>query len=302
MITSTNLDAAQTFLWLYCRLLERHRFAHLFKQGKAVPARTALRAYQDTDGGFGHALEPDGRGAGSQPVHTYFAVRVLDELGACDEAAAKPIIDFLASVTAANGGVPVALPSVRNAPKAPWWNVGEDDPPGSLLPTAGIAGVLHKNGIAHPWLSAATDFCWQAIAAVADTHPYEVMSCLGFLDHVPERERAEREAERLGELVREQRIVLLDPDAPDEARISPGYAPGEYHTPLDYATRPTSLARRWFSDAEIEHALDALEQGQGEDGGWPINWRQWNPVATFESRGYVTIAALLTLRAYGRFA
>ncbi|MGH2557487.1 MAG: hypothetical protein ACRDJH_00370, partial [Thermomicrobiales bacterium] len=287
MISSTNLDTAQTFLWQYARLLERHRFAHLFKQGDAEPALAALRAYQNADGGFGHALEPDGRGAGSQPVHTYFALRVLDELGACDNATATPIIGHLLSVTAANGGVPIALPSIRDAPKAPWWNVGEDDPPGSLLPTAGIAGYLHKNRIDHPWLTAATGFCWQAIAAIAETHPYEVMSCLRFLDHVPDRARAEREAERLGRLVREQRIVLLDPDRPEDAVISPGYGPGEYHSPLAYATRPASLARRWFSDTEIERALDALEREQGEDGGWPINWRQWNPVATFESRGYV---------------
>jgi hypothetical protein len=169
-----------------------------------------------------------------------------------------------------------------------------------LLPTAGIAGLLYKHRVELPWLAGATAFCWQAIAALGETHPYEVEFALAFLDHVPDRARAEREAQRLGRMVREQRLVLLDPAKPGEVRIPPGYAEGEFHTPLDYAPRPESLARRWFSDDEIARSLDALERAQGEDGGWSFNWREWNPATTIEWRGYVTIDALQKLRAYGR--
>ena len=41
--------------------------------------------------------------------------------------------------------------------RAPWWNVEGDAPPGALLPTAGIVGLLLKNGVEHPWA-----FCWRA--------------------------------------------------------------------------------------------------------------------------------------------
>ena len=84
------------------------------------------------------------------------------------------------------------------------------------------------------------------------------------------------------------------------AACAPGYAPGEVHTPLDYALRPDSLARRWFSDAEIALALDALATAQADDGGWSFNWRDWNPATTIEWRGLVTVRALTILRAYGR--
>src|SRR5207248_2533576 len=146
----------------------------------------------------------------------------------------------------------------------------------------------------------ATSFCWQAIAALEDTHPYEVEFCVTFLDHVPDRERATRAADRLGRLVRERKLVALDPDRPDEAQIPPGYAAGEAHTPLDYATTPASLARRLFSDEEITRHLHALEGVQGEDGGWYFNWRDWNPATTLEWRGLITLETLLKLRAYGR--
>jgi hypothetical protein len=302
MITPTRLDAARTFTLQTARLIDRHRFAYHFGGGSAESVLAALLAYRNPDGGFGHALEPDGRGAASQPATAFVALRVLDEIGRCQGPTVTALVDYLQSVSAPDGGVPVMLPSAATDPRAPWWNPPTGEPAGTLLPTAAIVGLLRKNGIVHPWLEAATAFCWKGIAAIEETHPYEVEFCLPFLDHAPERERAEREAIRLGELVREQRLVLLDPNAPDEVRIPPGYAPGERHTPLDYASRPASLARRWFSDQQIERALDALEQAQSEDGGWWFNWGRWNDATTLESRGWKTVDILEILRAYGRIA
>lgn len=302
MSRTVDLAAAESFIWQTARLLERHRYAYHFKGGNPAQVLAALQPYQNPDGGFGNALEPDFRGVDSQPVLAHGALWVLDEIGQCQGPLAQQVCDYLASVTAPNGGVPAVLPSVRGYPRAPWFNVDDDAPPGSLLPTAGIAGLLHKNRVEHPWLDTATSFCWQAIAALEDTHPYEVEFSLTFLDHVPDREHATREADRLGRLVRERNLVALGPERPDEAQIPPGYAPGEVHTPLDYATTPASLARRSFSDQEITRALNALEEAQGEDGGWYFNWREWNPATTLEWRGWITVDTLLKLRAYGRLA
>jgi hypothetical protein len=295
-----NLAAAETFIWLNARLLDRHRYTHLFKDGDVEAVLAALRPYQNTDGGFGHALEPDGRGAGSQPLHVYSALEMLDQIGHFQDQMVTRAVDSIASVTADDGGVPAALPSVRSDPRAPWFNVDGDSPPGSLLPTAGVAGLLHKNQVKHLWLQNATSFSWRAIEALEETHPYELDFCLTFLNHVPDRDRAEREAERLGRLVRERRLVARSSDAADGVVTPPGYAPDEVHTPLDYAQRPTSLARRWFSEQEIEMELDALADAQDDDGGWYFNWRQWNSAATLEWRGWITVRALTILMAYGR--
>jgi hypothetical protein len=302
MSRTVDRAAAETFIWRTARLLERHRYAYHFRGSDPAPVLAALLAYRNPDGGFGSALEPDFRGPDSQPALAFVALQVLDEIGQCRGELARPVCDYLTSVTAPDGGVPPVLPSARSYPMAPFFEVGEAAAPGGLLPTAGIAGLLHKNRVEHPWLDAATDFCWQAIAALADTHPYEAEYALTFLDHVPDRARATREADRLGRLVRERKMVVLDPDRPEEAQVSPGYAPGEVHTPLDYASRPESLARGWFSDAEIARHLDALAATQADDGGWHINWREWNPATTLESRGLLTLEILLRLRAYGRLA
>lgn len=295
-----DVQAAERFIWLTAQLLERRLYAYLFKEGPADAVVDALRPYQNEDGGFGNALEPDARGADSQPIHVLTALQTLAEVGRCRGEMVARTVDYLASVTTANGAVPVALPSVRNAPRAPYLVIEGDAPPGGLLPTAGIVGALASGGFEHAWLTRASQFCWGAIEQLTQSHPYEIEACLAFLDRAPERARAEREAARLGHLVRDQQLVLLDPDAADSAPVSPGYAPGEVHGLLDYAPSPSSLARRWFSDQEIDRALDGLVAAQGVDGGWHFTWREWNPATTLEWRGRVTIRALTTLRAYGR--
>src|SRR5689334_15971212 len=130
MTESTILARAEEFVWSNARLLERRLFAHLFKGAPAEPVRAALLAYQNQDGGFGNALEPDKRCTDSQPIDQEIAMRVLDDVG-LDEAMARRMCDFLQTITTPEGGVPFVLPTVRSAPRAPWWNT-DDDPPASL--------------------------------------------------------------------------------------------------------------------------------------------------------------------------
>ena len=68
----------------------------------------------------------------------------------------------------------------------------------------------------------------------------------------------------------------------------------------DFAKRPDSLARDWFSDAEIAESLDRLAARQNDAGGWDITWAVWTPAIAIEWSGLMTIGALKTLRAYGR--
>lgn len=299
MLTQANLDAAETFIWNTARVIERRRFDYLFRNGDAEPVVDALRAYRNADGGFGHALEPDGRGSESQPLHALAALNLLDEAGRFDDSMVGGLLDWFAAISAPDGGLPAGVPTTRDYPHSPWWSTGDGEANSSLLPTANIVGVLLKNDVRHPWVEQASAFCWRAIRAIETSHPYEIEGVLAFLDHAPERAEAEREAARLGEIVDAQRLVVRDPETAP-ADISVGYGPGEIHTPLNYATRPTSLTRRWFSDAEIAHNLDLRERAQQEDGGWIFDWGQWNAASTLAWRGVVTVEALTLLRAYGR--
>jgi hypothetical protein len=289
LLTASALEAAERFTWLNARLIDRLRFAHLFRGGAAAPVVAALRPYQNADGGFGNALEPDFRGPVSQPATVAVALQVLGEVDAFDDPMLGRACDYLASIATPDGGVPFVLPSVRAYPRAPWWQTETDQPPGNLVPTASIVGLLLARGVQHPWIGPATEFCWREIDGVDRPDAYQMRSAIAFLDRVPDRARAERAFAGVGPKVLEQGLVALDPDAT-----------GEVHTPLDFAPTPSSLARGLFSDETIETHLDALVAAQQTDGGWTFNWPMWTPVVEPEWRGAVTVEMLLRLRAYGR--
>ena len=176
--------------------------------------------------------------------------------------------------------------TVSGWPHAPWWEPVED-PPASLLTTGQIAGALHARGVEHPWLARATELMWSRLAELEEEGPYGVRGSLRFLEHVPDRDRAEAAFERVVRLL--DAVVELDPDAA-----------GEVHGPLAFAPTPDSLARRHFDDATIAAHLDRLARGQLEDGGWMFNWPAWSPLAQLEWRGSITVDALRVLRANGR--
>jgi len=296
---ASPLARAERFIWLTARVLEQRRFAYHFLGGGSDAVETALSAYLDEDGGYGHALEPDLRGPVSQPLHTAHALRVLDSIGRCGGLRVERMCRFLTEVSTPDGALPAIHPSQRGYPAAPFIPI-VDDPPSELLATGPVVGLLHRNQVWHAWLFRATDFCWAAVDAIGKSHPYEVEAAVAFLDSAPDRSRAEAAADRLGRTVREQRLVALDPRRLDDRPVAPGYAPGEHHFAHHFAPTPGSLARRWFTDEEMSLSLDHLAAQQNEDGGWPITWRQWAPGTTLEARPIVTIEALRTLQAYGR--
>ena len=67
------------------RVLDRRRFERLFAGGDARSVRDAVAAFRNSDGGFGHGLEPDGRTPTSQPAAVAMALGTLDEADAWDE-------------------------------------------------------------------------------------------------------------------------------------------------------------------------------------------------------------------------
>jgi hypothetical protein len=287
MVKTIDFTRATEFIWKTARLLDRQRFAFLFLHGSRDAVLEALRPYQNPDGGFGNGLEPDVRAPLSQPLPTWTALCTLDELSAFDDPMVGRACDYLLSITTEEGGVPFTLPSVMAYPHAPWWAV-EGQQPASLNPTAAIAALLHKHGFEHPWLAPASAYCWRQLANLDQTSAYEMRAVLPFLDWAPERARAEEVFAQVGPKIVQQKLVALAPTEQEET-----------HTPLNFAPRPQSLARRLFSDAVIETHLEALANAQQADGGWKFNWLDWNPTTTLEWRGIVTIEALLTLRAYG---
>ena len=59
---------ARDFMYTHARLLERLLFAVRFEGAPPAAVGKLVAAYQNPDGGLGHALEPDVRCPESQPL------------------------------------------------------------------------------------------------------------------------------------------------------------------------------------------------------------------------------------------
>jgi len=288
MNKTPDFDAAADFLAAHARVLDRRVFQRLFSGGAAEPVRDAVAAYRNADGGFGHALEPDCRAAASQPAAVEMAMRIMDLADAWDERLVRDAIDWLTAIAPAEGGAAFIQPSVSEGPHAPWW-VPAEGHPASLIQTGQIAAMLYAREFAHPWLDGAARVMWSGIETLTSPNGYEMFGVLAFLEHVPDRERAEDAFDRVGPLLLSSGLVALDPAAE-----------GETFGPLDFAPLPGSIARRLFDAPTMDAHLDHLAGAQRDDGGWMFNWPSWSPAAEADWRGFITVDALRVLRANGR--
>ena len=283
-------DTARAFIQREGRLLERRLFAHLFEDGPSAAVVDVLRGYQNPDGGFGHGLEPDKRCPHSLPIDVEVAFQTLVVAGDIDHPMVQRACDWLESVAAPDGAVPLSFPVMEPYPRAEHWSEWTYTP--GFNPTAGLAGLLHRMGVDHPWVGRATAWCWSALESALDQggfpdDAHAMSEVLVFLEHVPDRSRAEPFVPRVGEWLPKLNWYRADP-------ADPTYGV----TPLHLAPTPDSRWRRLFTDDVIEGHLDRLVSDQQPDGGWAITWEPPGVASTLEWRGIQTLWALRVLAAY----
>lgn len=284
---SIDIAAAEQFILANARTLERHRLAVVMHGAAPDQVLRALRAYQNVDGGVGHALEPDIRDSESQPTAALHALDVLSTVGRLDDPMVEEIADWVARSALPDGSVPIVTASHGTPPRAPFMKDARPDV-GSFL-TFAIAGHLHDARHRSTWLDRATDWCWEQIDGRYGEGGYWVKFALGFLDRVPDPRRAEEAVQGLRSHLR-----------PDGSVPVPGGIEGEQVTPLDLSSRPGRRSRALFTDAQIDADLDRIAAGQLDDGGWDFEFLHWSPGQSVEWRGLSTVMALDTLAAHGR--
>jgi hypothetical protein len=290
-----QFTAGRAFIQRQGRLLERRLFAARFEGAPAAGVVDALRGYRNDDGGFGHGLEPDKRCPASLPIDVEVALQAMATAGTVDMPLVLGACDYLAAVAddaKCDGAVPPAFPIIEAYPRAAHWTPWTYQP--GLNPTAGLAGLLHQLGADHAWVTRATAYCWKQLAAPelpADADAHTLSEVLVFLEHTPERDRAEAAAARVKAQLAKAPMFRADPD-------DPGYG----LSPLSFAPLAGSRWRTLFEDSVLEAHLDRLQRDQQPDGGWPLTWEPPGEAALLEWRGIVTLNALRTLVSYGRLS
>jgi hypothetical protein len=281
------LESARDFLRTHARLLERRVFEALLGGG-SEPVVAALAAYQNADGGFGHALEPDLRCEESQPIFLEFALRCLREVGARAPELALRAADWLVSVCEPDGSVPAAFPSALAAPRADHWN-GPIALAPSVERTFGLAAGLRFHGVEHRWLARIEPACLERLAGPPIGEAHLLLGAFELVATDPDRARAAKLFARLAEELPRAAYFLAEPPVTVYGL-----------TPLHFAPAPDAPCRELFPTPLLEAHLDDLAARQQPDGGWPIFWSPPGDAARAEWRGRWTLEAVATLRAWGR--
>lgn len=141
-----NFNAAKNFVYRNARPLDIARWKYLFENGSQEDVITALSTYQNNDGGFAHALEPDCWNPNSAPIQTWVATEIIREIGLEDKnhPLVKEILRYLSSQVNFDGHTWYnTIPTNNDYPHAEWWDY---QPVQSLPynPTASLIGFILK--------------------------------------------------------------------------------------------------------------------------------------------------------------
>lgn len=300
-LDSGQWNAARNFLLNQARPLEAARFRFHFEHGTAEAVLAALTAFQNSDGGFGHALEPDLRTPASSALATSVALQILAEVHA---PAAHPLVQgaiayLLASYDAMTQRWCMIPPEAESAPRAFWWpaeGLEERFNHFWLNPRAELVGALWRfaDPVRIPWLESVTaDVIDKFETSNAPLGDNELLCLLRLVEAPPPEFLRARLNERLHSAVME--TVCTAPERWHEYVLRP----------LSVAPSPDSPHAALLADS-IQANLDFLLDTQGDDGAWAPTWSwvaldeaAWSK-AEQEWKGILTLEALRNLGGWGR--
>ena len=139
---------AKKFILKNSRPLDMARWNYLFEDGSKEDVIKVLKTYQNDDGGFANALEPDCWNINSTPLQTWVATQIIKEINLEDKThpIIKGILDYLSSKDEFDGHRWHGLNTVvtnDNYPHAPWWSYKQKQEL-TYNPTASLIGFILK--------------------------------------------------------------------------------------------------------------------------------------------------------------
>jgi hypothetical protein len=260
-----------------------------------------LIAYQNYDGGFGHALEPDVRLADSSVLCTTIALQYAREVDATvDDPLVRRALEYLVrTYDRDSDGWEFVPPNVDDAPHAPWWSYSPAEGSNSFNPRAEITGyfVQWPDHIPHEIRDALLARLVSEIVGEQTPevmHDHELYCCLRFYCTLTlSRDVRDKIGATLANCVKHSVVV-------DESQWN-----SYVLMPLDAVPTPQSPFGEEVSEA-IQRNLDFVILQQKPDGSWPVPW-SWgdpSPAGWHETEhdwiGCVTVGNLLRLKAYER--
>lgn len=296
LLGKARFQKACNFIEKHARTLDKKLFDFYFERASVTSVREEILMYQNEDGGFGNAIEPDFRLKRSSPMATSVGLQYCSEIKlAPDDPIIESAIKYLVKTYQTEGGYwPNTFKDVNEEPHAPWWSIGEIVPPSEAKwpnPNAELVGYMNRYST-HVPKDSLIDLNKRAVLNINNSEYiegfiYDILCWNRAYQYLPSplRIKVEKKIERtlrkvqptIEETLREVRIFALAPN-------------------------PQSLMYRLFPN-EVNSLIEREIDKQSKDGGWWPTW-EWGQyedvweIAKVDWAGKITVECLIALDQY----
>lgn len=269
-----------------------------FNVEKSYIVLSELTKYQNEDGGFGNAIEPDLRMPNSSALGTSVAFQYLSEIGvnSKEQVVQKGIEYFTQTYNSELVGWEIIRPESNDHPHAPWWDYER-----SLKnfdwgnPSAEILGYLlkYRNLVNDGSLiKNVTDKALERLREIDEPEFHEILDYL-------------RLYENSDSVLQTKLFDLLANLIKKVVSINPTKWSAYSATPLTFVKSPESPFATLFNKAILHKNIEHIVKGLVNDTHWEPNWDwagEYSEIwlqAKQEWSGKVTVDNMVLLKNFG---
>lgn len=282
---------------MYARKIDLELFNYAINNSPADTVLKELLKYQNDDGGFGNALEPDARVPESSPLATTVAMQYVSKKLKENSTEKSQIINsalnyFDSTYQESTMQWFSYTEQVNDYPHAPWWEFKDEDQLSDENwgnPTVEVLGYINK----YCGISAESKY-YEAFQKAKDRlkkrsyiEQHELLCYVRFYDYLSEEDQDD-----LYDIIETHLLRTVETDPSKWGSYLP--------MPLDYIKAPSSPFISKF-EKSIKENLKLLIESQQDDGGWYPTWdwsgnypNEWKG-AKKEWAGYLTAQNMITL-------
>lgn len=294
-----DVERISQYIFKLGRPVDQAILRYHFENGSAEDVMVELEKFQNDDGGFGNAIEPDLRLPQSTALATWMAFQTIKELDI--KPGHKVIQKALAFLSETfereRVGWSIIIPEVDEYPHAPWWDYKSAMEHFSWAnPSAEILGLFMKYARAGEHAEIVDLMKPRALEHIKSVDPSDFHDAFNYkaLYELSDPEFQSVLKEPVEQLIKS--AVTMDPEKWG----------GYVATPLKFIESTSDVFVHLFDGDVIAKNLDVIENQLVDGTHWEPNWN-WSGTypevweqAKIEWSGHLTVKHLRILRNFGR--
>lgn len=271
-VDSTTYEEIKTWIYRNARPLDLAVWQFYFEGGSKETVVKMLSFYQNQDGGFGNALEPDCWNAESSPYAVSIAIGLLRGIDGVEvsQPVVQGIFRYLDSGVHCNeDGWLFSIPSNDNCPRAPWWTYSEESNAlQSMGLTAALAGFVLRfadkgSGLYHK----ACSFADKILLRMNETEDFGEMGVGGIYSLIQDIEAGDLKDRFDCSGIKEKLFGLVNSSIERDTEKWKFYTvrPSQF---IGFPGSPFYAGNEEIVEKELDYLIDTRNPG----GVWSITW------------------------------